>query len=294
MSPRVSVVVPAFNNASYIAATVDSILAQTYTDYELLIADHSSTDGTWEILQAYADDPRVRLQRTMAGGGAKRNWNAVSQASTGEMLKLVCGDDLIRPTMLAEQVAAFDAGGSDVVLVASRRDLVDANGKVFVRARGLAGMKTRRSGAQALRKTVLSGGNVFGEPACVLLRRDALVRAGWWDDAEPYYIDAGTYARVLIQGDFIPVDKSLAAFRVSASQWSVQLMREQARQAAAFHKTARSLAPTEISAWDVRRGDVLAQLAAVRRRLAYVLLGKRMNPRDVPEKDDQTAPGHIS
>ncbi|WP_164983943.1 glycosyltransferase family 2 protein [Cellulomonas endophytica] len=277
--PRVSVVVPAFRNADYIAATMDSVLAQTYPDLEVVVADHSSTDGTWEILQRYAADPRVRLLRTPAGGGAKRNWDAVSREARGELLKLVCGDDLVRPTLVEEQVRAFDEGGEDVVLVASQRDLVDADGRVFVRGRGLAGLRGRLPGAQALRVTVRAGTNVFGEPACVLLRRSALEAAGWWDDTSPYYIDAGTYARVLVQGDFVPVRRSLAAFRVSASQWSVRLMRDQARQAAVFHRSARALAPEAVSAADVRRGDALAQVAALQRRAAYLVLGRRMRPR---------------
>ncbi|OUD80777.1 Hyaluronan synthase [Clavibacter michiganensis subsp. michiganensis] len=67
--PRVSIVIPAYNNADYLAETVDSVLAQTFTDFEVVIADHSSTDGTWDVMQRYADEPRVRLLRTEAGGG---------------------------------------------------------------------------------------------------------------------------------------------------------------------------------------------------------------------------------
>jgi glycosyltransferase involved in cell wall biosynthesis len=59
--PRVSIVIPAYNNADYLAETVDSVLAQTFTDFEVVIADHSSTDGTWDVMQRYADEPRVRL-----------------------------------------------------------------------------------------------------------------------------------------------------------------------------------------------------------------------------------------
>jgi len=74
MSPRVSVVVPAYNNAEYIAETIESILRQTFTDFELIIADHSSTDETLSIIEEY-DDPRIRVLSTEAGGGAKRNWD---------------------------------------------------------------------------------------------------------------------------------------------------------------------------------------------------------------------------
>lgn len=277
MSPRVSVVVPAYNNADYLAATLRSIIAQTYTDFELIVADHASTDGTWEVMETFADDPRVTLLRTEAGGGAKRNWDRVTEAATGELVKLVCGDDLIAPTMLERQVAAFDANGPSTVLVASQRDLVDASGKTFVRKRGLGRLSGSMPGVEALRATVRSGGNLFGEPACVMMRRQVLEDCGLWND-RAYYIDVASYARVLTRGDFVAVPESLAAFRVSASQWSVRLMREQAAQAAEFHREAQALAPATITAGDVRLGDVRAQVLAVQRRLAYIALGKRMHP----------------
>jgi glycosyltransferase involved in cell wall biosynthesis len=275
--PRVSVVVPAYNNGQFIEATVRSVLEQTYDDFELVIADHSSSDDTWEKLQPFAADPRVSLHHTEAGGGARRNWNAVSRRATGELIKLVCGDDLLRPRMLERQVAAFDEHGDDVVLVASQRDLVDARGATFVMGRGLGRLDGAVDGVQALRATVRSGTNIFGEPACVMMRTAALEEAGWWQDLR-YYIDAGSYAQVLVQGRMVAVRESLAAFRVSAAQWSVRLMRSQAREAAEFHRLARDLAPQAISASDVRRGDALAHVHALQRRAAYGVLGKRMEP----------------
>ena len=140
MTPRVSVVVPAYNSVGYLAATVDSILGQTFTDFELIISDHSSTDGSWELLQRYADEPRVTLTRQPAGGGAAANWNAVTAAATGEYVKLVCSDDLLYPHALAEQVAALDAHPG-AVLAAARRDIVDARGEVLIKSRGLQGIE---------------------------------------------------------------------------------------------------------------------------------------------------------
>ena len=107
MTPRVSVVVPAYNSVAFIDATMRSILGQSFTEFELVVSDHSSTDGTWEALQRFAADPRVRLSRLASGGGASANFNAVTDLATGEFIKLVCGDDLLSPDSLAEQVAAL-------------------------------------------------------------------------------------------------------------------------------------------------------------------------------------------
>lgn len=274
---RVSVVVPAYNNGDYIGATIESILNQTYTDFELIVADHASTDDTRDVIERYSADPRMTVVSTEAGGGAQRNWNRVSQLANGELVKLVCGDDLIHPRMLELQVQAFDSGSDRVKLVASQRDMVDARGKVFVRARGLGRLDGQVDGAQALRATVRTGGNIFGEPAVVMMRTEALEKAGWWQDLR-YYIDAGSYAHVMVQGDVIALRQSLASFRVSASQWSVRLMRQQAAEAAEFHRIAQALAPEVISSGDVRLGDIRAEVLAVQRRLAYVALGKRMKP----------------
>ncbi len=139
MTPRVSVVVPAYNNARFIEQTVESILEQTFGDFELILSDHSSTDGTWDLLRRFSDDPRVRLMRVPTGGGAQANWTAVTDRAAGELLKLVCGDDLLYPTALAEQVAAFDAHPG-AVLVACRRDIVDEAGVPVIRGRGLQGL----------------------------------------------------------------------------------------------------------------------------------------------------------
>jgi glycosyltransferase involved in cell wall biosynthesis len=276
VTPRVSVVVPSFNNASFIEATMDAILTQTFQDFELVVADHSSADGTWELLQPYSADPRVRLIRTEAGGGAPRNWERVTAAARGELLKLVCGDDIIYPDCLRDQVAAMDATPS-VDLVAARRDLIDARGGTLMSGRGLAGLSGRVPGRVAARHTVVAGSNIFGEPACVLFRREALVRAGGWDGRHPYVIDESTYVRVLLSGDFFGIDKALAAFRLSSSQWSVHLAREQSSQVIGFHHQLAREAPGLLSRTELWRGDAMARAMAYIRRLAYVWVGRRMH-----------------
>jgi glycosyltransferase involved in cell wall biosynthesis len=273
---RVSVVVPAFNNADHIALTLDSILSQDFGDFEVVVADHSSRDATAEVIARYATDPRVRiLPPTPAGGGALANWNRVSSHARGDLIKLVCGDDLIAPGALRAQVEAFDAHPS-AVLVACKRDLIDALGQTVVRSRGLGKLTGLVPGRVAVRASVLAGTNIFGEPGCVMFRRDVLELEGGWDNAFPYLIDQASYTRIMMHGDMVAIPSSLASFRISAGQWSVRLMKEQAMQAVAFHEDLHARVPGLLSRTDLVIGNAKARAMAVMRRLAYAWLRRRM------------------
>jgi glycosyltransferase involved in cell wall biosynthesis len=275
VTPRVSVVVPAYNSVAFIDATMRSILAQTFTDFELVVSDHSSTDGTWEALQQFTEDPRVRLSRLASGGGAPANFNAVTDLATGEFLKLVCGDDLLYADCLAEQLAALAAHPS-AVMSASTRDVIDAASVPVLRNRGLAGLRGEVSGTEAIRRTVLAGTNIFGEPAAVLFRRVALVDVGGWDGRVPYLIDQASYCAVLLRGNLVAVPRPLAAFRVTQAQWSVQLMRAQADQTITFQREFAAAHPGLLGRRHLFVGGARARMTALGRRAVYRWLGRRM------------------
>jgi glycosyltransferase involved in cell wall biosynthesis len=273
VSTLVSIVIPSFENADHIRDTMRSVLGQTHTDLEVIVADHESSDGTLEILREFESDPRVRLLTTPAGGGAARNWNRVTAEAKGEYVKLVCGDDLIYPTCVAEQLAAFEDG---VALVASKRDIVDARGKVVFAGRGLFGAVGRMAGRIAIRRSVRAGTNIFGEPVSVMFRR-SMLSAPPWDPAKHYLIDQAAYADVLLRGDFVGVAKALAAFRVSGSQWSVQLVKTQAAETRELYRELAEKNPGLLSRADLLLGGVKASVVALGRRLTYLLLADRMN-----------------
>jgi glycosyltransferase involved in cell wall biosynthesis len=115
-SPRVSVGLPVFNAERFVAATIDSILAQTFEDFELIISDNASTDGTEEICQRYAgDDDRIRYVRNPENLGLAYNYNQTFHLSSGEYFKWAAHDDLLRSKFLERCVEALDRDPSVVM-----------------------------------------------------------------------------------------------------------------------------------------------------------------------------------
>lgn len=275
MSKLASIVIPSFNNAAYIEAAVESCLAQTYEPLEVIISDHSSTDGTWDLLQKYADDPRVTLFQTPTGGGAPANWDAVTSHARGTYLKLVCGDDLIYPECVAKEIAALESHPG-TVLASCKRDILNASGDFLVRGRGLQGIKGQDAvpGREAVRSTVTAGANIFGEPGCVLMLRSAFEAVGGWDARDPYVIDQHTFSRVLTQGDFAPVQESLAAFRLSSGQWTAKIANAQSRQVVSYHHRFAAEFPGTLSRADLAIGDNRARIMSYVRRAANLWLSK--------------------
>ncbi|MFV2002998.1 MAG: glycosyltransferase family 2 protein [Paracoccaceae bacterium] len=107
--PRVSLCMPVFNGENYIAHALDSIAAQTFDDYEVIVSDNASTDRTQAIVQARAAaDPRIRYVRNEQNLGAARNYNIGFELARGEYLKWFAHDDAISSNFLALMVAELD------------------------------------------------------------------------------------------------------------------------------------------------------------------------------------------
>jgi glycosyltransferase involved in cell wall biosynthesis len=115
--PKVSVGMPVFNGDRFIAETIDSILAQTFGDFELIISDNASTDGTEKICRQYADDDgRIRYVRNRENLGAAYNYNQTFHLSSGDYFKWACHDDLLRPEFLERCVEVLDRDPSAVLV----------------------------------------------------------------------------------------------------------------------------------------------------------------------------------
>jgi glycosyltransferase involved in cell wall biosynthesis len=114
--PRVTFGVPVFNGERFLAETLESLLKQTFTEFEIVISDNASTDGTEDICRSYAiRDSRVRYYRNSVNRGAAWNHNRVFELARGEFFKWNSADDLCGPELLSVCVAALDENPAAVM-----------------------------------------------------------------------------------------------------------------------------------------------------------------------------------
>jgi glycosyltransferase involved in cell wall biosynthesis len=128
-APRVSIGVPVYNGQRFIRATLDSILAQTYTDFEVVICDNASTDSTEQICREYvARDPRVRYVRNDRNIGPAPNYNKCFEHARGELFKWCAADDIMGPDFLRRCVEELDQDPSLVAVWPSTKE-IDVEGR---------------------------------------------------------------------------------------------------------------------------------------------------------------------
>jgi signal transduction histidine kinase len=130
--PTVSIGLPVHNGANFLAGTLDSLLAQTYADYELIVSDNASDDETARICESYAArDGRIRYLRSDVNRGAAWNYNRTLQVAEGRYFKWAAHDDLCAPTFLERCVEVLDRAPETVVLTYPKTVLIDAAGNLL-------------------------------------------------------------------------------------------------------------------------------------------------------------------
>jgi glycosyltransferase involved in cell wall biosynthesis len=271
---KVSVCIPVYNGEKFLAQAIESVLAQTFTDYELIVLDNASTDRTPEIIRQY-NDPRITVIRHPTNIGAVNNFNAGIKAAKGTWVKIVCADDMLFPDCLEKQAGAVSGESSrNVVIVSCARNIIDENGRTWLK-RNYPGRAGLNSGREAVRKTICSGSNGIGEPSAVLLRRDALVKAGGFDAKFRFCVDVDLWAKMLRGGDLFAIPDVLCSFRVSRGSWSMSLVYSQAREYIDWMKYCRKNKIADLSAFDLLAGKINANMMMAKRFIFYRFVLRR-------------------
>ena len=126
--PRVSIGLPVRDGERYLRTALDSIRAQTFTDFELIIADNASSDGTEAICREYAAaDRRVRIVRNTTNLGVARNFNLTLEQARGRYFKWAADDDVLEPEFVARCVEQLDRD-PDLVLCHAQTRIIDEQG----------------------------------------------------------------------------------------------------------------------------------------------------------------------
>ncbi|MDZ8107397.1 MAG: glycosyltransferase family 2 protein [Nostoc sp. DedQUE12a] len=127
--PRLSVGLPVYNGEKFLQEALDSLLAQTFEDFELIISDNASTDKTEEICRAYANqDKRIRYYRNQHNIGCACNFNRVFELASGEYFKWAAYDDLHAPDFISKCVEVLDRDPS-IILCHTQVYFIDEQGK---------------------------------------------------------------------------------------------------------------------------------------------------------------------
>jgi glycosyltransferase involved in cell wall biosynthesis len=175
--PLVSVLTPVYNGETYLSECIESVLAQSFRNFEYIILNNCSKDSTAEIAKRYAErDPRIRLVEgdTFRGVIANHNHAFSLISSESKYTKVVSADDIIFPDCLMQLVCLAEAHPS--VGIVSSYQLSGGNDEWEVRCTGLPYWRTVVSGKEICRRHLLTDDNLFGAPTSVLYRSDLVRR----------------------------------------------------------------------------------------------------------------------
>ena len=224
--PCVSVCIPTYNGSQHLAECINSVIAQTYRDFEVVICDDQSSDGTLDLARQLAgDDKRFRFILNPQRFGLAGNWNNCIRQARGEWIKFVFQDDVIFPTCIEKLLAACRREKKPFGFC--ERDFIFEAGTAGIQQEWFNNHKARiREDYQnstainvehAVRAAARSPSvNLVGEPTVTLIHKTLFEELGDFDPVLIHFCDGEFWCRVMINYGATFVPESLGLFRVHA------------------------------------------------------------------------------
>lgn len=205
MSPLVSVLMPVRNGADYLRPAIESILAQTWTDFEFLILDDGSTDGTAAILADYQSrDDRIRCLSHTARGVTPA-LNELARQARGELLARMDADDISEPQRLSKQVAALQQH-PDCIVIGCQILFIDQEGAVLTQSH-------YPMPPSEIEHQLRTGVTALPHPG-TMIRREALARVGGYDESFEAAQDLDLWLRLMEFGELRNLPEVLLQYRI--------------------------------------------------------------------------------
>ena len=210
-TPKVTVGIPTYNGEQFIAEAIHSILAQTYTDFEIIVVDDQSSDSTVEIVRGIGD-PRMALYQNEVRLGIPGNWNHCLSLARGEYVCLFHQDDRMQPSNLARKVHVLD-GDPTIGLVHSAIEILIEPSAPFPPAQWVEDSTEDfiSDGVIYFRRLLLEG-NLICAPA-VLARRQDLLVAGGFDPELGFACDYALWMRLCLDRRIAFLSQPLVQYR---------------------------------------------------------------------------------
>jgi glycosyltransferase involved in cell wall biosynthesis len=236
----ISICIPVFNGAAWLRQTMESALAQTRSDFELLVVDNGSSDDSLELARTVAtDDGRVRVEHFDETVAAIASHNRCLARARGFLIKFLHQDDTLRADCVEQMASVFEQAPS-VGLVFSRREVVlddpeDPAAQAWIRTYatlhdGFGPLEPVNSGSELLDRWLPTFGdadfeNWVAEPSATMLRRDVVERVGGFHPRVRQSFDIDLWLRVMGVSDVGFVDEPLVTFRHHTRSLSAEMSR---------------------------------------------------------------------
>ena len=215
--PRVTVVIPTYNRAHWLGGAIESVLAQSFEDFHLVVSDNASTDGTREVVARFGD-ARLSYVRQARNLELNEHFNTWFERVDTEYLFILPDDDRLGPNALAETVPVLDANARAGV-VHGQVDVIDGHDRVIVAAHEMTGLRRDavEPGAEFIAGSMAMSYRVHASTALI---RSAAVRAPRLDVRDWPLTDLGLWLRLALDWDLAFLARPLARYRIHPEAYS--------------------------------------------------------------------------
>jgi len=227
-SPLVSVLIPTYNRPHFFEIALESVLAQTYKNLDIVICDNSTNEETAELMKRYEEDSRICYIRNKKARTKKANFAPFATAAHGEYLQWLMDDDVLETTKIEKMLTLF-LENPGVTLAASNRRWIDAVGnEISMEKQVNLGEDVEYAVIEGKRlgKYMLMGvRNLIGEPSSVLFRRADLQHHYWQAECRGYKTisDVVMWLELLEKGDCAFFQQPLSSYRRHQEQEGQQI-----------------------------------------------------------------------
>lgn len=236
MNPLISICIPTYNGAAYIAEALESALQQTYCNLEIIVSDDASNDDTLKIIESYKSKTNIPIyifHHEPKGIGA--NWNNCVKHARGKYIKFLFQDDILHPYCLEKMVALAERD-ENIGLVYCKRDFIfdtsESDYRIWLKK---CGVLHKSWHSLKVETGILSGtaylgdkylldlpNNKIGEPTAVLLRRACFDRVSYFDERLSQTLDFEYWYRLMPFFNVAFLDETLITFRLHGAQATQQ------------------------------------------------------------------------